>query len=550
MKEFFQQRENVVAWMLILLFVLISILSMKNLSLTADEGKHYKYGVNVLNRDSTRLVNKKGLVDDSKMPFSALNALPAKIASFFPNDDINFLPYRRIKKFLEVFSTARLMTILFSAFVAWLVFYWSRILYGFIPAIASLLLYIFDPNIIAHSQLVTTDLYGIGMTLFCFYYAWKFSKDKNSQTGFILAIMLGISQLAKYSSLYLYPLVLFTLVVHDVFFSHFLSSFKKVGIYLGKILYWVGFVSIVSLIIINLGYWFNRSFTPLKDYNFHSDELKIIQEANTGLENIPIPVPYPYLEGIDLVRFRERMGVGYGRIYLLGNLRDGDGFNGYYFVASLLKVPIAIQILLLLALVIYVKDKKRQERIWSDEIFLLFPVLFFIIYFNLFYNTQLGIRHYLIIFPLMYVFSGHLFKNWKGFSKARQTTLFVLGVYLIISVLSYFPHYLAYFNEVVWDRKMAYKYLADSNLDWDQGKNYLAEYREKHSDVLYAPDIISAGQIIVPVNDLVGVFGELEDFRWLRENFEPTGTIAYSYLIYDISQQEVDALCHSKYICP
>ena len=550
MKGFIQQRENLVAILLILLFVLISYLSMKNLSITADESKHYKYGTKILDRDASRLVNKKGLVDDSKMPFSALNAFPAKMANYIPGENVKFLPYGGIREFLNKFSTARLMTIFFSALVAWLVFYWSRSLYGFIPAVISLLLYIFDPNIIAHSQLVTTDLYGVGMTLFCFYYLWKFSKDKSPRTGFILAIMLGLSQLAKYSSLYLFPLCLFMLVLFDCFSSDSFIGRRKVAAYLGKILYWIGIVSIVSLIVINLGYWFNRSFTRLKDYNFQSEELKTIQETNSGLGNIPIPVPYPYLEGIDLVRYRERMGVGYGRIYLLGNLRDGDGFTGYFFVASLLKVPVATQILLLLALVTFVKDKKRQERLWDDEIFLLLPVLFFIIYLNFFYNTQIGIRHYLVIYPLAYIFSGQLFKNWKGFTKARQIAFIVLGGYLIVSVLSYYPHYLAYFNEFVWDRKTAYKYLADSNLDWDQGKNYLAEYREKHPDILYAPDSISAGQIIVPVNYLVGVFGEIEDFQWLRENFEPTGTIAYSYLIYDISQQDVDVLCHSQYVCP
>jgi hypothetical protein len=43
-----------------------------------------------------------------------------------------------------------------------LVFYWSRALHGFLPAVFSLLLYALDPNIIAHSQLVTTDIYAAG----------------------------------------------------------------------------------------------------------------------------------------------------------------------------------------------------------------------------------------------------------------------------------------------------------------------------------------------------------------------------------------------------
>jgi hypothetical protein len=38
-------------------------------------------------------------------------------------------------------------------------------------------------------------------------------------------------------------------------------------------------------------------------------------------------------------------------------------------------------------------------------------------------------------------------------------------------------------------------------------------------------------------------------FAWLRENFEPLGTVANSYLIYDISQEDVDRLCQKTEYC-
>jgi len=543
------QKENLIALAFILGFIVFSYLSMRNLSLTTDENKHYTYGVKILNLDSNRIVYTSEVVDDSKMPISALNALPAKIAEIIPDQNIKYLPEGRIKEFLKAFSTARLITILFSALVAWLVFYWSRTIYGFIPGIISLLLYILDPNIIAHSQLVTTDVYSIGTALFCFYYLWKFSNHKSWQDGLLLAVMLGISQLAKYSSLLLYPLVLAVLIIHDWVHAHLLTSLRKTGIYFRKILLWMSMAAIINLVIINFGYLFNRAFTPVSEYQFHSDELKSFQRSDIGIGNLPVPVPYPYLQGLDLVRYNERTGNGYGPIYLLGKLSN-TGFKGYYFIASLFKVPIATQILLLLAIIIYFKDKERYQHIWHDEIFLLFGVMFYVIYFNLFFNAQMGIRYYLVIYPFLYIFSGHLFKNWHTFSRTLKIGSLVLGGYLLLSVLSYFPHYLSYFNEFVWDRKMAYEYLADSNLDWRQDKNYLAEYCATHPEVVYVPDSVVTGQIIVSVNDLVGISGDPNTFRWLRDNFEPDGTISYSYLIYDISQQDLEMICQSKNICP
>jgi len=114
--------------------------------------------------------------------------------------------------------------------------------------------------------------------------------------------------------------------------------------------------------------------------------------------------------------------------------------------------------------------------------------------------------------------------------------LSLLAVYLVLSVLSYYPHYLSYFNELVWDRKKAYKILADSNIDWDQNKEYLARYLKKHPEVIVNPPGPTTGKILVRVNDLVGVSTGPEQYRWLREHYEPTAHVAYSYLIFDLSQ--------------
>jgi hypothetical protein len=175
--------------------------------------------------------------------------------------------------------------------------------------------------------------------------------------------------------------------------------------------------------------------------------------------------------------------------------------------------------------------------------------LFFTVYFNFFFNTQIGIRYLLPIFPLLYVFAGNLFNNWKQFSPAQKAASFTLLIYLSISVFSYYPYHLSYFNEFVWDRKQAYKYLADSNIDWSQGKNELDQYLLAHPEAVYKPGKARSGHLIVRVNDLVGVTAEPEQYAWLRDNFEPVDMIAYSYLVYKISPEEINALCASSTYC-
>jgi hypothetical protein len=533
--------QNLVALLFILFFFLISALSIQGKYWTMDEPNHLQYGINILNRDSNRF-------DDSKMPVSAWNALPAKIASY--------LPEGIVKIYLEKMVTARLMTTIFSMLVAWMVFHWSRKLYGFVPALVSLGLYVFDPNIIAHSQLVTTDIYVTGMILFCCYWLWKFANSRRWQDGLVFAFLLGLAQLTKYTAFSMYPLFAIALLGHDLSSlgkdqgnggrrdaSTSLSAGREAGMYVK----YAVVAAVVSVVIINIGFLFNRSFTPFNQYKFRSELFKSIDLS------VPIPTPYPYLEGLDWITFKERTGIGSGRVYLLGETRSGEGFAGYYIIASLLKVPIATQIILMTALVFYFVDKKRRGSFWKDEWFLLWLVLFYTIYFNFLYHTQIGIRYYLIVFPLLYVFTGGLFMGWQNFSHTQKGLSFVLALYLVVSVLSYYPNYLAYFNEIVWDRKMAYKYLADSNLDWGQDYYTLKAYRAEHRDVDKAPEIphplAGPHTFFVPVNQLVGVSYDPRTYQWLRENFEPVGMIAPSYLLFEITPEQMQALCNTTGYC-
>lgn len=529
--------QNLAAIILLLFFLVISIMSIQGKSRTYDEADHLRYGLNILNGDSTRF-------DDSKMPVTLWNALPTKIAGY--------LPETRLKTNLEKLNTARLMTTLFSMAVGFMVFLWSRKLYGFIPALVSLGLYVFDPNIIAHSQLVTTDIYGMGVVLFCCYWLWRFANSRKWQDGLIFAVVLGLAQLAKYTAVSLYPVLAITFLISDL--PRLQAVYKEKGRLdilreAWRYVKYMVVVAAISVLIINIGFLFNRSFTPLKDYQFKSVLLQSIQSRIDFL----VPAPYPFLQGFDWIYSEERTNLRFIYNYLLGETRLGVGFKGYYIVATLLKIPIATQIIFWIALGTYFLDAKRRRRLLINEWFLLWPVLFYTIYFNFLYSAQMGLRHYLIVFPLLYVFTGNLFEGWERFASKQKRLAFVLAAYLIVSVVSYYPNYLAYFNEFLWDRKMAYKYLADSNVDFGQDYYALVEYKNTHPGVRKAPEVPSrlkrTTTYFLDVNILVGAFYGPEHYAWLRENFEPVGMIAPSYLLFTIKPEQMDHLCATTSYC-
>lgn len=522
--------------LMLLFFLIIGAGSVRNQSVTYDEPYHYQYGLNVLTGNSTRF-------DDSKMPFSALNALPAVVAQALPKGSL--------KDNLATLYPARLMTLMFSMVAGFFVFHWSRKLYGPVPGLISLALYTLDPNLIAHSQLVTTDIYITGMILFCAYSLWKFSLTRKTADGVIFAVLLGLAQLAKYTAVSLYALLPIALLVNEQAQLRLAVSQGLGAIWreTRRYLKYAIIVMVISILLINLGFLFNRSFTNLRDYDLKS---KLFQTLQTKI-NLPIPTPYPYLEGFDWISAKESTNLGFIYIYLFGNTRFGQGFPGYYLVASILKVPLATQAIVITALVVYFSDGQRRKSFLKNEWFLLWLVFFYTIYFNFFYKSQIGIRYYLLVFPLLYVFTGSLFTNWNKFTRTQVITSLALGVFLLGSVFSKYPNYLSYFNELIGDQKNAYKYLADSNLEWGQDTHLLDQFRKDHPRAKKAPEkpgvITENATYYISINRLVGVINGPENYRWLRENFEPVDLIGNSFLIYKIKPAEIHKLCETSTYC-
>ena len=168
---------------------------------------------------------------------------------------------------------------------------------------------------------------------------------------------------------------------------------------------------------------------------------------------------------------------------------------------------------------------------------MLVPILFYWIYFNFFFNAQIGIRHVLPVFVLATIFCGRFLAASE--SKLRRYAAVILVIWAAASALSYYPHFISYFNEFVPDRKLAYRHLADSNLDWRGNEWYLTEYVRRHPGVIVDPRKPQAGRIVVPVNALVGINRSPEEYRWLREHFTPVDCVAYSYLVYDVPKERL-----------
>ncbi|MBF0483207.1 MAG: glycosyltransferase family 39 protein [Candidatus Omnitrophica bacterium] len=518
--------KNTRLWVIVLLLcnLTLSLASLHKKGETGDEKYHLKYGLAYLSGHPER----SEYFMDSKMPISALNALPAYLSSRI-SKETTFNVASGIKQ-------GRYITPLFSLLFCFYIFIWSKKLYGVNGSILSLILAVFAPNMLAHSNLVTTDVFCATAILIASYYFWKFYNQPNKKNAIISVIALATSQLVKYTCIYLF------LIFFAIAFIRFLRGCakqepEKLGGYVNNsikpFLLYVLSVFFAFIIIVNIGFQFHKTGTPLKQYTFRSELFKSIQNIPI-LNSIPMPLPVAYIDGMDWVSFNEKTGVSYSNIYLLGKLKyktaNFTGFKNYYTIAYLYKEPLANIVLFSWAIIFAIINFKKF-KFFDNELFLAVPILFFWIYFNYFFNAQIGIRFFIVVLPFIYIFCGCILKtNWKG--KIIPATILI--TWSIISVLSYFPLYISYFNELVGKRMNSYKILADSNLHWGENYGRLDEYRKQHPEVIFEPDSPRPGKIIVEVNWLVGVYQPLK-FKWLRDNFKPVDHIAYSFLVYDVT---------------
>jgi 4-amino-4-deoxy-L-arabinose transferase-like glycosyltransferase len=507
-------------------FLVLAVASMQRMTLTGDEWRHFKYG--------RQLLNGVAEADETRMPIVALNVLPHTLASLAAPGGSRHP--------LDVVQTGRYVTVLAAALFGLVVFQWARELYGPAAGLLALTLYVFDPNLLAHGRLLTNDVYAAGMILSVLYLFWRCLNDG---WGWILAAAaaLGISQITKYTSLLLFPILGLIALGHalpDLWRLVRLGAGRLLGrrVVAGAAMALVFLLA--SWLVINSALLFHNARIPLRDYGFQSERMQGIQRTLSGIPSLRVPLPAAYVHGLDNLMWYEATGRGFGNGYLLGRLDKPEGhigFRGYYLYASLYKVPLATQLLVLAAMLAYL-TRWRQFDFRRNEWVLLCPVLLFFVYFNLFGRINIGIRYFLPVFPLLYVFCGSLLHRPRDVPRWAWSGLATLLVYLVVSVLSYFPHFIPYFNELVWDRRQAYRVLADSNVDWGQSGWYLDRWLKSHPEAIVDPDRPAAGTIVVRVSELVGV-SDPERFRWLRENFEPVEHVAYAHLVFRVTPEDL-----------
>ena len=423
-------------------------------------------------------------------------------------------------EFRAIVLSARVVVITLAALLAFFVFRWTYELFGFRAAMLALLIFCFEPNIIAHARLATLDMPLTFFVFVSFYFFWKFAQSSKQIFLWVSAIALSLAILTKYTALLFFPLLfLFALSQYKALRIAQPSFFKKHSELLHYAFIFLVFL-FIPIVIANLLYAF-ESYKP----------------------NYYLFIPARMLEGFDFIS----RWVSAGREgYLLGEFHT---FMPEYFLIAFL-IKSTLPFLILLALSIYFFLKNRNKEAFS----ILMPALLFFILVSLFSRFYLGLRYILPAYPFLCVFiSGSLASELEDANKRKLSIAIVaLLVWHIYSSLSIFPHYLAYFNELVGGPANGPKYLSDSNIDWGQDLFYFIEFAREND--LDNPNFIYFGwpyatmflqaryepickptntKIAVSVTRIIGLTKDDNCLRWLL-NYESKARIGWSIYYYEI----------------
>jgi hypothetical protein len=178
------------------------------------------------------------------------------------------------------------------------------------------------------------------------------------------------------------------------------------------------------------------------------------------------------------------MSVQIRYTYLLGDY-SLTGWWYYFPLAMLFKTPLATLAAMALAAWVGVRCLKGkqlpQAQTWAICCVGL-PVAVYGL-FSVATNLNLGLRHLLPIYPLLFVAVGcaaaHMLKMRRG---VTIVVLVLLGVGLSVESLRAFPNFIPFFNSAGGGSRAGIDLLGDSNLDWGQDLKLLAEWRRANPE--------------------------------------------------------------------
>jgi hypothetical protein len=459
--------DSSIGWRLAATALLLGALAMpllllRSKSVTLDEVAHVAAGYSyletheiVLNPMHPPLVKELCALPllwlGLKMP-AAADEIRTHGTNIFSQWDFGF-EFLRSQGVQRVLGRARPVAVLLSLGLASIILLWGTELWGPAGGVLSLFLYVFDPTIAAHAQLVTTDVpFAFFATLFLY---WLRSAMRLPSWGRVLRAGLGLGLVlaAKFSGVVLLPIsvVLITL-------SHLEAPPAKGS-------------GAMNTPVLRLLYS-DRTFDRLMGSATVFGVMVLVAGALVWAAYFfPTDISF-YTRGLTLVQVDHSPRYYH---FFMGEFSKGT-WPSYFLVAWLVKTPLPELAVIGASVVLFATGQRAG---WFEEALLLIPLVFlFGGYSQL--ADPIGVRYLIPCYPLLYLFAGRAAALLSR-SIAARAGLSAILVWSVFEFVAIWPDHLSYFNEAAGGWRGGIHWLDDSSVDWGQGLLELRDYVRERS---------------------------------------------------------------------
>jgi hypothetical protein len=369
----------------------------------------------------------------------------------------------------------RLTAALLAIALSQVVFFAAREWFGTSAALVALTLTVFDPNILAHSGLVTTDVGAALFFLASVYAFYRYVKQPTLLRLGIAGIVLGLLLATKHSGVLLVPMLL-ALIGWEI-------AIAPKGARARLALRLSGAFAVMVLLAVGVlwaFYGFRYAARPAGLQLIPT--LAVYQQDVSGFYGGVIGwfarlhlLPESYLMGLVDIRQSARLFPS----FVLGNWYP-HGVWWYFPAAISIKTTLGLMTLVLLAGYAIATRKLGKGLDHARAlVYLLFPGAAYLATAML-SGMNIGIRHVLPLYPLAAILAGAGVAALAPQSRKWMWTCAVLIFAHVASALSVLPNPLAYSNEVWGGARNTYRVLSDSNVDWGGQLYQVKEWEDRH----------------------------------------------------------------------